>query len=383
MLLARRGHRVLLVDRASFPSDTISTHYLQQAAVLRLRAWGLLDRLLATGCPRITDMTVSHRDVIVRGFADPVDGLDFSLAPRRVVLDQILLDGAVGAGVEVRQEVSVRELIHAGGQVVGIRGRGRKGTGLEERATLVVGADGRNSTVASLVGAEFYKVVPAASFIYYTYYSGLDWQFHSRFGDRQQCAAWPTHGGLTLVTGMRRLEAFEQFRADIDGNLRQIFREVAPELAGDLDHGGVRQERFYGIRYPDNTYRQSYGPGWALIGDAGYHKDPVTGLGITDAFRAADVLADQVDRALRGERQMDQALADYQRLRDEESAASFAFTTTMGELDLPPHLADLLAALPGNDAARRQFFGMIAGVVPSSEFLAPDNIRSIMLGAAV
>jgi 2-polyprenyl-6-methoxyphenol hydroxylase-like FAD-dependent oxidoreductase len=381
MLLARRGHRVLLVDRATFPSDTISTHYLQQAALLRLRDWNLLDALMATGCPRITHMTVSHRDVLLRGFADPVDGLDFSVAPRRTVLDQILLDGAVAAGVEFRPAVSVRELIYADGRVAGIRGRGPDAVDVEERATLVVGADGRNSAVADLVGAEIYKVAPAESFVYYTYFSGLDWQFHSRFGDGQQCAAWPTHDGLTLLACMRRLDQFVSFRADVEGGLRQIFREVTPELAADLD-GAVRAERFYGIRYPDNFYRQSHGPGWALIGDAGYHKDPVTGLGITDAFRAAEILVDRVDLALRGERDMDAALAEYQMLRDEESAASFAFTTTMGSLHIPPHLADLMAALRDNDVARRRFFGMIAGVVPSAEFLSPDNIRSVMLAAA-
>ncbi|WP_462189025.1 MULTISPECIES: NAD(P)/FAD-dependent oxidoreductase [unclassified Frankia] len=359
MLLARRGHRLLLVDRVSFPSDTISTHYLQQAALLRLREWGLLDALTATNCRPITDMTVSHLGVVIRGFADPIDGLAFSMAPRRIVLDKILLDGAVAAGVEVREGFSVRDLIrHDDGTVAGIVGR-------------------------DATGADFYKVVPAASFIYYSYFSGLDWQFHSRFGDREQCAGWPTHDGLTLVTAMRNLEDFEEFRADIDGSLRRTFRSVAPELAEDLDsHGVVQEDRYYGIRYPDNYYRTSYGPGWALTGDAGYHKDPVTGLGITDAFRCADLLTEHVDQALRGDRPMGEALAEYQRLRDEESAGAFNFTTTLGELDFPPHLVALWRALPNNETARAQFFGMIAGVVPSSVFLAPKNVESIMLAAA-
>ncbi|ABD12292.1 flavin-dependent dehydrogenase [Frankia casuarinae] len=383
MLLARRGHRVLLVDRVSFPSDTISTHYLQQAALLRLREWGLLDALTATNCRPITDMTVSHLGVVIRGFADPVDGLAFSMAPRRIVLDKLLLDGAVAAGVEVREGFSVRDLIrHDDGTVAGIVGRDATGAVVEERATLVVGADGRNSVVADLVGADFYKVVPAASFIYYSYFSGLDWQFHSRFGDHEQCAGWPTHDGLTLVTAMRNLEDFEEFRADIDGSLRRTFRSVAPELAEDLDSHGVQEDRYYGIRYPDNYYRTSYGPGWALTGDAGYHKDPVTGLGITDAFRCADLLTEHVDQALRGDRPMDEALAEYQRLRDEESAGAFNFTTTLGELNFPPHLVALWRALPNNETARAQFFGMIAGVVPSSVFLAPENVESIMLAAA-
>jgi len=382
MLLARRGHRVLLVDRASFPSDTISTHYLQQSALLRLREWGLLDPLLATGCAPIRHMTLSYRDLIISGFAEPVDGLDFSMAPRRTVLDEILVRGAVAAGVEFRENFSVRELVWEDGRVVGLRGRDANDRFVEERATLVIGADGRNSVVANLAGAEFYKVVPPACFIYYSYFSGLEWDFHSRFGVGEQCAGWPTHDGLTVVAAMRRLDAFDEFRADIDGSLRAVFRNVAPELAEDLDAHGVQADRYYGIRYPDNYYRTSYGPGWALVGDAGNHKDPVTGQGIADAFHGAELLAERVDQALSGQRPMEEALAEYQRLRDESTRTVFDLTTTVAELDFPPELVMVLSALPGNDRARRMFFGLLAGVVPAAEFFSPENIDAMLSTAA-
>ncbi|ONH31462.1 NAD(P)/FAD-dependent oxidoreductase [Pseudofrankia asymbiotica] len=381
MLLARRGYRVLLVDRGSFPSDTLSTHYLQQAGLLRLRDWGLLDPLMATGPTPIRHMTMSYRDLMISGFADPIDGLDFSLAPRRTVLDKILLDGAAEAGVEVRENFSVRELVFDDdGRVTGIRGRDAGGAEVTERARVVIGADGRNSVVAGLVGAEFYKVVPAACFIYYSYFSGLDWQFHSRFGVREQCAGWPTHDGLTLVTAMRRLDAFEPFRADIDGSIREVFRNIDPQLAADLE-GAEQADRYYGIRYPDNYYRTSHGPGWALIGDAGYHKDPVTGQGIADAFHAAELLAEAVDEGLGGARPLDETLADYQRLRDEESSTVFDLTTTVAELDFPPELVAVLTGVAANDNARKLFFGLLAGVVPASVFFAPENLEA-MLSAA-
>jgi flavin-dependent dehydrogenase len=378
MLLARQGYRVLVVDRASFPSDTISTHYIQQRGLARLSAWGLLDGLVATGVPAIKEMTVSYRDIVISGFADPIDGIDVTYAPRRTVLDALLVDGARAAGVEVREGYTVSDLIVEDGVVVGIRGAGPDGTVGEERARIVIGADGRNSFVANAVGAEFYRKVPAECFIYYSYFSGVRTEFHSRIGERQQVGIWPTHDDNTLVAVMRKNDAFGDFRADVEGNFHSIIRDIVPDFAEELATKGRQEDKFYPMRYPDNYYRQSFGPGWALVGDAGYHKDPLTGLGISDAFEYADLLANRVHEGLGGQRPMDEALAEYQRVRDEKSHAGFDFTCAISTLELTPQLLAVFRALGGNAEAAKDFFAMIGGGMTGEEFFAPERMAALL-----
>ncbi|MCX4091550.1 NAD(P)/FAD-dependent oxidoreductase [Nocardia sp. alder85J] len=379
MLLSRRGHRVLVVDRATFPSDTVSTHYIQQRGLARLAAWGLLDELVATGVPAIKRMTVSYKDIVIAGFADAIGGVDATYAPRRTVLDPLLLEGARAAGAEVREGYTVHELIIEDGTVVGIRGSQAGGEVREERARIVIGADGTNSVVANAVGAEIYTRVPAECFVYYTYYSGLGIEdFHSRIGDRQQIGIWPTHDDLTLVAVMRKLDAYQDFRADVEGNFVSIARDIVPEFAEELTTKGTREHRFQPMRYLDNYYRQSHGDGWALVGDAGYHKDPLTGLGISDAFEYAELLADRVHEGLAGDRPPAEALADYQRVRDEKSHSSFEFTTSISTLELTPQLLAVFQALGSNADHAKDFFAMIGGGMTGEEFFAPERIAKLL-----
>ncbi|HJQ48321.1 MAG TPA: FAD-dependent monooxygenase [Amycolatopsis sp.] len=380
MLLAQQGHRVLVVDRATFPSDTISTHYIQQRGLAKLAKWGLLDKLVATNAPAIKHMTVSYRGLVIAGFADPIDGIDVTYAPRRTELDTILVEGARAAGAEVREGYTVKDLIFEDGRVVGIVG-GRAGEEpREERARIVIGADGRNSFVAGAVNAEMYKNVPAECFIYYSYYSGLETQFHSRIGENQQIGIWPTHNDQTLVAVMRKIDAYTDFRADVEGNFVSIARDIVPEFAEELTTKGAREDRFYPMRYPDNYYRQSYGDGWALVGDAGYHKDPLTGLGISDAFEYADLLAARVHEGLSEERPMGEALADYQTTRDEKSHSGFEFTCTISSLELTPQLNAVFHALSEKPEYAKDFFSMLGGGMTGEEFFAPERIGK-MLGA--
>lgn len=378
MLLAKRGYRVLVVDRSTFPSDTVSTHYVQQRGLARLAAWGLLDELVATNVPAIKQMTVSYKDIVISGFADSINGIDVTYAPRRTVLDTILVNGARAAGAEVREGFTVRELIFSDGRVAGIRGSVAGGEMREERARIVIGADGRNSFVADAVGAEFYQRVPAECFIYYSYFSGLTTDFHSRIGNREQIGIWPTHEDQTLVAVMRKIDAMKDFRTDVEGNFHRIARAIVPEFAEDLATHGKREDRFYPMRYPDNYYRQSHGDGWALVGDAGYHKDPLTGLGISDAFEYAELLADRVHDGLSGELPMREALAEYQRERDEKSHSSFEFTCGISTLELTPQLLAVFQALGANSEAAKDFFAMIGGGMTGEEFFAPERIAKLL-----
>src|SRR5690349_23514969 len=173
MLLARQGYRVLVVDRATFPSDTLSTHLVHAPGVAALRRWGLLDRLVASGCPPIGSYSFDFGPITIKGTTRPAEGNTTAYCPRRTVLDKILVDGASEAGAEVREGFTVDEVIVEDGTVVGIKGRDAGGKQVAEKARVVIGADGRNSHVVKAVKAEQYNEKPMLQWSYYTYWSNL------------------------------------------------------------------------------------------------------------------------------------------------------------------------------------------------------------------
>ena len=378
MLLARQGHRVLVLDRATFPSDTVSTHYIHQAGLSRLQDWGLLDRLVETGVPPMRHLNFSYTGIELAGFADPIDGITEVYSPRRTVLDSLLVDAAREAGAEVVENFTVEEVIFENGRAAGVRGRLGEDAGKEFRASFVVGADGRDSTVAKLVEARTYDVVPASCFVFYTYYSGVDWEFHhcTGFGE-QQIGAWPTHDDMMLTAVMRKRDRFRDFRSDVEANFHEVYDQVVPELGADLRANGVREEAFRPMLYPENFYRQSAGPGWALVGDAGYHKDPFTGWGITDALKYAEVLAERLHEGLSGQRPIDEAVAEYVEVRDEQSRGTYDLTCSISELSLTPYYDSVFRATSQSPEYTRKFFGLIAGGIPGEEFFAPHNLEQL------
>src|SRR5689334_15569867 len=201
LLLARRGLKVLVVDRATFPSDTLSTHQVQVPGVARLARWGVLDPILAAGTPVTRGVRFDQGQAAFTGRYQACDGIDFMCSPRRTLLDKVLLDAARAAGAQVRENFTVAELL-GNGQVTGIRGQEKGAPPVTEQATLVIGADGKNSLVASSVGARAYRTRPARSMGYYTYWAdvpdtGTDGAIYGRPG----CAvgAWPTNDGLLMT----------------------------------------------------------------------------------------------------------------------------------------------------------------------------------------
>ncbi|WP_225729248.1 MULTISPECIES: NAD(P)/FAD-dependent oxidoreductase [unclassified Nocardia] len=373
MLLARRGYRVLVVDRNAFPSDTLSTHYIHQPGIARLRDWGLLDKLVATGVPPLRRW---HASPTLYGFAE-VEGVTETYAPRRTVLDALLVDAARAAGAEVIERFTVAGLIWDGGRVVGVRGSSANTGEQDFRASFVVGADGRNSTVAELVEAEHHRVVPSSTFCSYTYYEGLDWEPQLRLGsDPQMFGSWPTNDGRHLVVVMRLLDRYSEFRADVAGTFQQAVDQVLPEYGAQL-RDAERVEPFRTLRYPDNYYRRSAGPGWALVGDAGYHKDPLTGWGISDALVYSELLADRLHAGLSGEQPVDEAVREYERLRDERTTDTFDSTCTRAEMKPSPLHRAILAAAGGSELGRNRYFTMIGGGMKSAEFFARDNMQAL------
>ena len=382
MLLAQRGYRVLLADRATFPSDTLSTHFIKPPGVAMLRRWGLLDQVIASGCPPVARFRFDYGPVVLAGSPPPLDGGAECYAPRRTILDTILVQAAARAGAEVRPAFTVDGVLTDGGRVVGIRGHARGGAALTERARLVVGADGRRSRVARAVAAPAYRARPTLTCAYYTYWSDVPSgeEIEGYFLPRRVILVFPTNDGQVCVFLQWPRAEFRSVRADAEGHVWAAVEQV-PGLAERL-RAGQRAARLAGTGDLPNFFRTPYGPGWALAGDAGYHRDPLTAQGISDAFRDAQLLSDAIDAGLAGRQPLATALAGYQRQRDEAAMAMYELTCQRAALEPPmPQMIRLLAALRGNQDDTDRFIGVIAGTVPVSEFFAPGNIQRIT-GAA-
>jgi flavin-dependent dehydrogenase len=382
MLLARKGYRVLLVDRATFPSDTLSTHFVKPPGVALLRRWGLLDQVVASGCPPVARFRFDYGAFALAGSPPPLDGGVASYAPRRTILDSLLVEAAARAGAEVRPAFTVDGVLADGERVVGIRGHARGGAPATERARLVVGADGRRSLVARAVAAPAYRARPALACAYYTYWGDvpLEEEFEGYYPARRAILVFPTNDGQVCTIVEWPHAEFGAVRADVEGQVWAALAQV-PRLAERL-RAGRRAARIVGTGDLPNFFRTPYGPGWALVGDAGYHRDPLTAQGISDAFRDAQLLADAIDAGLADRQPLAEALAEYQRRRDEAASAMYELTCQRAALEPPaPQMSRLLAALRGNQADTNRYIGVILGTVPVPEFLAPDNIQRIM-GAA-
>jgi 2-polyprenyl-6-methoxyphenol hydroxylase-like FAD-dependent oxidoreductase len=380
MLLARRGYRVLVVDRATFPSDTVSTHLLHPPGVAALQRWGLLDRLTATGCPPIDTYSVDFGPFTLSG-APGTDEAPVAYGPRRTVLDRLLVGAASEAGAEVREGFTVEGVVLEDGRVTGVRGRGRDGRTVTEHARVVVGADGRHSLVARAVKPEQYNEKPRLLCGYYTYWSGLpmDGRFVTWVRPDRAFAAWPTHDDLTLVIGSWPIAEFEANKRDIEGNYLKML-ELAPDFAERV-HAATREARFVGTAVP-NYFRRPYGPGWALVGDAGYNKDFVTAQGMHDAFRDAELCAVALDQTFTGARPFDVAMGEYRSTRDEQVLPMYELTTQFATLEPPPpEQQQLLAAMHGNQDAMDGFARVLAGVTSPAEFFSDDNVGRILATA--
>ena len=380
MLLARKGYNVLVVDRATFPSDTLSTHVVHPPGAQALRRWGLIDRLTATGCPPIDTYAFDFGPFTIAGSPGTADS-PVAYCPRRTVLDKLLVDAASEAGAEVREEFTVEDLVVDDGRVTGIRGHSKSGKSVTEHADVVIGADGRYSTVARAVGPDKYNEKPQILSGYYSYWSDLpmDGRFEVYVRPERGWAAAPTHDGLTLVVAGWPFAEFEANKKDVEGNYMKMF-ELAPEFA-DRIGGAKREARFAGTAV-ENYFRKPFGSGWALVGDAGYNKDFITAQGISDAFRDAEQCANALDESFSGARAFDDAMGEYQSTRDAHVLPIFEFTCMLATLEPPPpEMQQLLGAVHGNQEAMDGFARVNSGVTSPAEFFSEDNVGRIFAAA--
>ncbi len=380
LLLARQGYRVLVVDRATFPSDTLSTHVVHPPGVAALERFGVLDQLIATGCPPIDTYSFDFGPFAIAG-APGTDESPVAYCPRRTVLDKLLVDAAAEAGAEIREGFTVEEILIDDERVVGVRGHGKDGGTVTERARVVVGADGRFSLLARTVAAELYNERPAILCGYYSYWSDLpvDGRFEVYARPGSGWAAAPTNDGLTLVVVGWPISELEANRHDVERHYLEAFN-LAPEFA-DRIQGATREARFAGTNVP-NYFRRPFGAGWVLVGDAAYNKDFITAQGISDAFRDAESCAAALDASLSGARPFDEVMAEHQAVRDEHALPMYEFTYQLASLEPPPpEMQQLLGAVHGNQDAMDGFARVNAGVTSPADFFSEENIGRIFAAA--
>ncbi len=379
MLLARRGYRVLLVDRARFPSDTISTHIVWPHGAEALARWGLLDALAATGVPPICrDMTFDVGPFALHGAIPDANGGRGGLCPRRTVLDALLVEAAARSGAEVREGFTVDEVRFSDGAVVGVRGREAGGREVEERARIVVGADGVHSFVAAAVQAPRYDAWPFGACAYYSYFDGLR-QDDLELYLRAHCALGgaPTGDGLHLVMVNWPARRFPEVRADVEAHVARVL-ELAPDFAARVRRAR-RVERWYGSAGVPGYFRRPYGRGWALVGDAGYCRDPMTAQGISDAFLDAEGLVEALDAGLSGRGAIEELLAAHEAARNDRVRPMYEFTNEIATLEPPPaRLQQLFLALRDDPQATNAFLSAISGATPLRDFMSDENLARIL-----
>ncbi len=376
LLLARRGYRVLLVDRAVFPADTLSTLYIQQPGVARLARWGLLDAVKATGCPPLDHVVYEFSDIRVEGCSSGVDGIREAYAPRRYLLDQILAEGAVAAGAEFRPGNELVQLVFdEDGRVTGVRLRDPEGREVTEHATLVVGADGMRSTVAAQAGAPMLTEHERLTCAYYALWRGPKTHFEMYEGPTGWVSAVPTNDAV-LIAAYHPQSAFDEVRRSALQSYLDNVRVNAPKLWDQLADA-ERVERLFGTGDQQNFFRQAYGQGWALIGDAGHHKDSLTARGIGDAFLQAELLAEAIGDGLHDPQRLSAALAAFAEQREAQLTENYQATLMVARADARDKRRALLGAVSTSADLTQRYFDTVAGILPLQGLYTPELMAAM------
>lgn len=385
LLLARQGHKVLIIDQDRFPSDMrLSTHLVWHAGADLLQKWGVLEAVRASRCPALNEFSLDLGELVLKG-TPPDAQVGAAFAPKRIVLDQILLDAAVAAGAELREGVLLDDVLREGDRVVGISAKNPDGSVMTEQARWVVGADGRHSRVARSVGSTAYHEFPKeqGSLNTFAYFSGVSLkgvEFISR--PERMAYAWATNDDQVLAGIILPGHSPRVARQDTEAHFFAELEAMSPDLAGRL-RAGKREEDW--ISTGVGTFcRQPVGSGWSLVGDAGLTVDPITAAGITNALRDADLLAELLHQGLSGQADLDDTMATYAARRDAVSVPLHLFSQDMARLAPPTdEVIQLFTRLAHNQAQADRYFGVFGQTVSPADFFSPDNMRAIAEQAAI
>ena len=378
MLLARHGHRVLLLERGVIPSDVHRGHFIHRHGPKRLADWGLLEKVVRTNCPPLTTHLTDFGDFPLIGRDIRVGNVAWGYAPRRRQLDQVLVEAAIEAGAEFRPNFLVENCLWDDDRVAGIRGRDlRSRNSCAEKARITIGADGIHSTLARAVGAPSYAETPTLTCWYFSYWSGVPTEgFEWYLRENRVIFAFLTNDNLFAVFIGWPIAEFSLVKADVEGQFMRVV-DLIPGFAERV-RSGRRVERFYGAADLPNFLRRPFGPGWALVGDAGCHKDPMMAHGICDAFRDADFLSTAIHEGLSERCPLDDALMRYERRRNEATMAEYRENIAAARFTaVPPELLQLRLALRGNQEDTNRFVMALEGWISHEEFFNPDNLQRI------
>jgi 2-polyprenyl-6-methoxyphenol hydroxylase-like FAD-dependent oxidoreductase len=333
LLLARAGVRVVLIDRDRRGSDTVSTHALMRGGVLQLARWGVLPDVTAAGTPPIRQVVFRYADGEQVSVAiKPSAGIEALYAPRRHLLDRLLVDAAAAAGVEVLHETSATALLRSPARVAGVRIRSRSGRSADLHAPITVGADGIRSTVARQVAAPLTQTGVNASAFLYRYFdqlptAGYEWAY----GDHSAAGLIPTNDATCVFVGTTPARLRSVRRAGAEHAFSELLASAAPAFVERLA-AATPTSPMRGWGGAPGYLRQSWGPGWALVGDAGYFKDPITTHGMTDALRDAELCSEAV-LAWHSGSEEPSAFTAYQHTRDRLSRDMINVTEAVAGYD--------------------------------------------------
>lgn len=358
--LKRAGLSVCVVDQAEFPSDTLSTHMFQLSGIEVLQKLGVMDAVLASGAPPLSNCYMKFEDVDLSGPArlrenDPKLAM---LCVRRISLDVHLVDKAREAGADMRLHTRVTELVKKNGRVAGVRVAGRDGTTYTIEADLVVGADGRNSTIARLTEARRYHVIPSERISSWAYFRGVPQQavpklYYHRLGDDFVVAA-PADDDLFLVALCPSVEYFDSYRADSEGWFKRAVVGCPP--VAELLANAERVTKFRGLTRFEGFFREATGPGWVLVGDSGHFKDPTPGQGISDALRQVEKLSAAIVRGFGNPKERDAALRSWWRWRDKDAIQHYWFCSDIGKRGtISPVRLEMLRGVARDQELRKDF----------------------------
>ena len=388
MLLARSGHKVLLIDRHEFPRDALSTHFIWPRGVSYLNRWGIAGPILEKS-PHFTTLEMSAEEISLRGSV-PLSHLESRFrklhgdsrgvtmtycGPRRYFLDKFLMDEAQKAGAEARDGTSFSEPIVEEGVVKGLRAVDRRGNSISVNARLVIGADGQHSTFARKIGARTTQFWPLSTFAYFGYFSGIQKDELAFFRKgRLGMAIFPTSDGTHMVLAYGPTAWWEEFNKDAENNFHKTVAFCAADV-GELVRAGKIEEPFKACGTMPAFHRESWGPGWVLIGDAGSFKDQATAMGITHAFRDAELVSHFVHQALAGEMTMDAALAEYSSVHAADYIDYFNMVCQVAEMNIytPPEL-EFFYSIRNDQARVDEVISQFGDTLPLSQGQAPPAV---------
>ena len=358
--LKRAGLNVCVVDQTDFPSDTLSTHMFQIGGIEVLQKLGVLDSVLATGAPPITSCYMKFEDVDMSGPPRYRENdLDVPLlCVRRIALDDRLMNMAKNAGVDVRLNHRVIGLVEKNGRVGGVKVTRRNGETSTIEADLVVGADGRLSTMARLTGSRRYHVLPSERMSAWAYFRGVPRQevskiYYHRLGDDFVVAA-AADDDLFIVAVCPSVEFYDAYRADPEGYFKRTVSSCQPVT--ELIANAERITKFRGLTRFEGYFREATGPGWVLVGDSGHFKDPTPGQGISDALRQVEKLSGAIVRGFGNPKERDAELRAWWRWRDKDAFQHYWFCSDIGKRGpIAPVMLEILRGMAGTDELRKDF----------------------------